>query len=200
MPPPMVVADLKALRDLTPGSVGRRISPACAAEETFHERLRRETRTAHDVVDHAMSGFDLREPGAYGRFLLRHADALARLRLQMRAEDRPDVEEMARQIKADLRDLGVEHVAAASKPESLDSFGVAYVLRGSRMGARVLLPRIGPGLPTRYMGFLPALAWRDFLGALETQAARADEAGRHHIVASARKAFEAFEPAPEMST
>lgn len=189
----MVVTDLKAICDLKPRSMVPSSSPSRnAAHNSFHQRIRRETRTAHDIVDDAMSVFDLQDAKAYGRFLGHHAQALAALRSQVRAEDRSDVQEMANRIEEDLRGLGVGDVVTASPSERLDGFGVAYVLRGSRMGARILRARIGPGLPTRYMDFTPALTWRDFLAELETHAAGVHEPGRRHIIVSAQWAFEAF--------
>ena len=194
----MVAADLKAPCDVMPASLVRSPLPArYSVDETFHQRIRRETRAAHDVVDGAMSFFDLKNAKAYARFLSHHDHALARLSCQVREEDEPDIQGMIDHIHADLRVLGVGRAANALTDEPLDGFGVAYVLRGSRMGARVLRARIGPGLPTHYMDFTPALAWREFRAALEMHAASVPETGRRHIIASAQRAFEAFGSVPD---
>ncbi|CAN5162387.1 hypothetical protein BH10PSE2_BH10PSE2_14850 [soil metagenome] len=101
---------------------------------------------------------------------------------------------MIDRISADLNLLGVAGFVARSDVDELDGFGVAYVLRGSRMGARVLRNRIGADLPTRYMDFTPVLSWRAFLAELEIHAADGDEIHRHRIVTSALQAFAAFSP------
>ena len=191
----MVVTDLKAPCDAKPAFMGL-AGPIVidAGGENFRQRIRSETRSAHDVVDDEMSLFDLRGSEAYGQFLARHDHALSVLRSQVRGEDHSDIQAMADRVRADLRILGFEHAEVTTSPERLDGFGVSYVLRGSRMGTRVLRARIGLGLPTQYVDFTPSLVWRDFLSELEAYAAEGGEAVQGKIVHAARRAFEAFGP------
>ena len=108
----MVAADLKAPCDVMPASLVRSPLPErYSGDETFHQRIRHETRKAHDVVDDAMSLFNLKEATAYGRFLSRHEHALASLSSQVRKEDEPDIQEMTDRLHADLRILGIGRTA-----------------------------------------------------------------------------------------
>ena len=196
MPPSMVITDRRAPCDATPALMGH-AGPAVldAGGGTFRQRIRSETRRAHDLVDDEMSMFDLRDAGSYARFLARHGHALSILQSQVRSEDQSDIQAMADAVEADLGILGLQNAPVAFGPERLDGFGVAYVIRGSRMGARVLRGCIGLGLPTQYMDFTPTLGWREFLAALEAYAAEGGEAVQGKIVHAARRAFEAFSPA-----
>ena len=201
MPPSMVDVDLKAPYDPVPESGDGLVAPASGTEDhNFHQRLRRETRPAHDAVDETFSRYDLADVEAYGRFLVRHAQALTRLKPHLGPGVEPDIEAMARCVEDDLRALGVDWVAAGPGAVALDGFGVAYVLRGSRMGARILRGQVGRGFPARYLGFGPALSWRDFLVRLEHHAENAGKPGRRHIITSARCAFAAFGPVWDCAT
>lgn len=126
MPPSMVVTDLKAPCDATPGLMGR-AGPTVldAGTETFRQRIRFETRKAHDVVDGEMSLFDLRDARPYARFLARHSHAFCVLQSHVRSEDQSDVYAAADCIEADLRILGFQSAPVTFSPERLDGFGVA---------------------------------------------------------------------------
>jgi heme oxygenase len=103
-------------------------------------------------------------------------------------------------LRADLTDLGITDVAAATAPPLAGAarmFGALYVLEGSRLGARLLVPDLLAGGSTRVRAATRYLRhgeghrlWQSFLAHLESsQPVREcpDEA-----IAGARMAFALF--------
>ena len=77
--------------------------------------------------------------------------------------------------------------AHASQSKGL---GIAYVVRGSRLGAAVLRRAIVSNLPTSYLDFVPVLSWAEILVKIESIAGDPD--GRDDATRSARSTFNAF--------
>ncbi len=151
------------------------------------DRVRQATRRDHAEVDAAYAGFDLSHRDGYRAFLEAHRQAFWRLGASWAPEDRTDFEALAAALDADLEDLAATPERPPPLP-SLDVRAVAYVIRGSRLGAAVLKRRIGPGLPARYMHQRLSLPWGEFTRRLAE--AEIDEA----VVRDARSAFAAFLP------
>jgi heme oxygenase len=163
---------------------------------TLHQILRDATRADHVSLDHALSEFDLRDPGGYGRFLNMHHAALRSLEGLWRADDREDFAALLRCVQADLAALGApldeQLKTPAAAPAPLSGWGIGYVVRGSRLGSRVLRKRVPARFAASYLDFAPALAWPDFLQRLEAQADALTPHDRDAVIGGAKTAFAVF--------
>jgi heme oxygenase len=68
--------------------------------------------------------------------------------------------------------------------------GIAYVIRGSRLGAAFLRRGLAKALSTSYLDFVPTLSWTEFLGQLEFDANQPN--GTSEAILAARSAFKVF--------
>jgi heme oxygenase len=177
-----------------------------------HKALREGTAEAHDRVDAAFAGFDLRDREDYARFLRGHAEVVWPLEAAVPGERiTPDWEARKRghllhEDLAFLRhpseswDLAPLSAAPAAQDPSLrwddrDDAAVAgalYVLEGSRLGGRFLARQLPPDLPRAYLDAdQPAEKWRNLLDRFDTilyEPARLQSA-----LAAAHEVFAAFE-------
>src|ERR1700761_420108 len=163
------------------------------------EYLKLSTRDLHSRLDAAAGVMRLETYPGYGDFLAAHAAALIPLEaaLEKGGIDRllPDwaLRRRSAALSDDLADLGLscEALAAPTFRSEAGLLGAAYVLEGSRLGARVVLGRVGAESPTRYPSHGEGMRfWPNFLAVLE----RSAEVRRapHHAVAAARAAFTLF--------
>jgi heme oxygenase len=159
-----------------------------------HRALRAATRNDHAWIDRMLLPFNLNRTEDYRTFLNIHFAALVTLQADWRLQDCEDFERMLRCVQGDLDTLGcttiasqIPHNTPVSAPKGL---GIAYVVRGSRLGAAVLRRAIVSDLPTSYLDFVPALSWAEFLVELESIAG--DTGGRDDATRSARRTFNAF--------
>jgi heme oxygenase len=101
---------------------------------------------------------------------------------------------MLRCLQIDLEVLGCTTAAPPIAPREMASpamgLGIAYVVRGSRLGAAVSRRGIFGDLPTLYLDFVPALSWTEFLIQLETIAG--DPNATDVAIRAARRAFSIF--------
>ena len=168
--------------------------------------LRASTAGLHAVVDARFAPMlDAGEAG-YRSFLLASAAAVFPLEQALLTAGvgslLPDWTRRTRAaaLRADLTDLGITDVAAATAPPLVGAarmFGALYVLEGSRLGARLLVPDLLAGGSTRLWAATRYLRhgeghrlWQSFLAHLESsQPVREcpDEA-----IAGARMAFALF--------
>jgi heme oxygenase len=122
-----------------------------------HRSLRAATQSDHLRVDRLIGELDLTRREGYGRLLSIHHAVLQDLRPEWRAEDHDDFRAMSRRLQNDLRVLGFP---TANPPSMLRSpplaeghkLGIAYVIRGSRLGYHHssphliwILNRLSPG-------------------------------------------------------
>jgi heme oxygenase (biliverdin-IX-beta and delta-forming) len=153
-----------------------------SANSNRRERLRQATAESHQALDHRVAGLDLTRSDHYR--LLLEANAAALIPAELTVEQGgvmdvlPDWPRRSRRalIRADLEQLG-----AALEPLSWDRpapsipelFGILYVLEGSRLGARMMLPRVQASrdervrAATRFLGATEPALWREFLHRLE---------------------------------
>jgi len=129
-----------------------------------------------------------------------HFSALQDLEADWRPEDREDFGAMLKCLSADLQPLGVTasrvHAGARTPGLQNNRLGVAYVIRGSRLGAAHLRRTVPDAFPTAYLDFEPRLSWKQFLQQLDGNppAPNADGTGdgTRDAVQGARIAFAAF--------
>ncbi|HEX4118076.1 MAG TPA: biliverdin-producing heme oxygenase [Rhizomicrobium sp.] len=163
------------------------------------EYLKLSTRDLHGRLDAAAGVMRLETYPGYGDFLAAHAAALTPLEaaLEKGGIDRllPDwaLRRRSAALAEDLADLGLscEAMAAPTFRSEAGLLGAAYVLEGSRLGARVVLGRVSPESPTRYLSHGEGQRfWPNFLAVLEGSA----EVRRapNLAVAAARAAFALF--------
>lgn len=158
-----------------------------------HVRLKLATRLEHIRVDEAISRFDLAQAATYAAFLIVNAVALMALRPHWRHADEADFGGLTAALTADLAALGVvQPQAAQPAPGSIDGLGLAYVVRGSRLGSQILRQRVTAGFPTSYFDFRPALSWQALRQQLDERGTAAPES-EHALIAGARATFAVYE-------
>lgn len=161
--------------------------------------LRDVTRPLHEAVDQVYAGYSLREREGYAAFLSAHAAALAPVEAWLDAAGAgkvlPDWPARARlpALRADLAGLGEtmpEPVAWRLEATPAALWGVAYVLEGSRLGARHLARQVPPGFPCAYLRHGEGAAlWPGFVQRLE---AAGEALERDAVRHAAHAAFAAF--------
>jgi heme oxygenase len=96
----------------------------------------------------------------------------------------------------DLQALGdlvtVPRAAQRQRAHSLRQWGVAYVIRGSRLGGAVLRQRVLAGCPASYLTYAPTLSWPEFLNQLDQETQATDRHAHAHMIRGAKQAFETF--------
>lgn len=171
---------------------------------SVRERLRKRTGSLHAHVDFRAAGMRLETASGYARFLTSQAsvilpleDALESAGVMRLLADWGD-RCRSEALKADLLEIGASCFPVSPPVFKSDAalLGALYVLEGSRLGARVILSRIGFCSATRYLRHGEGLRlWPSFLEILES-----DEGVRQHPDAAedaARLVFEMFAQAME---
>ena len=158
--------------------------------------LRDATRGDHRSIDQAISTLDFTDRASYRMFLAIHHAALSHLAGRWRAQDQADFSGLLHCLAEDLRALG-SLVGFPGTPErqradSLRQWGIAYVIRGSRLGGAVLRQRVPAGYPTAYLAHVPAITWPEFLNQLEHGTQAMNRRAHAQIIRGAKQAFEAF--------
>jgi heme oxygenase len=175
-----------------------RMGPLANTEHpgALHRALRAATRSDHVSLDRLILRLDLTRRDHYGQFLHLHYSALRDLEADWSAEDQADFAAMLRCVQDDLHVLRI--AAPPLSPggraalHAHNRLGVAYVLRGSRLGAPFLRGRVPRQYPTAYLDFMPTLSWSQFLAQLEASADPRRAGHDHEIVRGARITFEIF--------
>jgi heme oxygenase len=162
----------------------------------LHRSLRAATRNDHVEVDRLIGQLDLTCSEDYGRLLSIHHAVLQDLKSEWRPEDRDDFHAMSRRLQNDLRVLGFptanpQSISRAPLAEG-DQLGIAYVIRGSRLGASVLRPRIPLQYPSSYLDFLPTLSWIQFLAQMQSVSKAAEAQTSNAAIRGAKITFELF--------
>jgi heme oxygenase len=164
--------------------------------DTLHHALRAATRSDHTVVDRLVARLDLSHSEDYGRLVSIHHAVLQNLKDQWRPEDHHDFDEMSNRLQKDLRALGFPAANRQSmSPIPMadgNRLGIAYVIRGSRLGSSILRPRIASGFSTSYFDFLPSLSWADFLAQLQSRSLDLNSESRNAAICGAKMTFEMF--------
>jgi heme oxygenase (biliverdin-IX-beta and delta-forming) len=160
---------------------------------SMHASLRLATSLDHQRVDQAISRFDLACAQGYAAFLDLNATALASLRPSWREVDTAEFDGLLEALAMDLGAFGATpSPGAAMQPASpIDGLGLAYVVRGARLGARILRQRVPTGFPAAYLDFAPALSWPRFLRQLNDPA-EGSPGRAAAIVQGARAAFAVY--------
>lgn len=165
-------------------------------ENTAASELRLKTRPFHDKVDILYSRFDLAAKPAYGAFLMAQYRALAGAEAALAlAPTLPAWRPRIHLIADDLRQLGLGPPQALRVVPALSAaqaHGLLYVLEGSRLGGRLLVRSVGPGLPVAFLadGHEPG-EWRRFLADLNRYGAGSPATVRD-MVAGAELGFRLF--------
>jgi heme oxygenase len=162
----------------------------------LHRSLRTATRSDHMGVDRLIGQLDLSRREGYGRLLSIHHAVLQDLKSEWRPEDRDDFRAMSRRLQNDLRVLGFPTANPPSMSRTpLDrgnQLGIAYVIRGSRLGASVLRPRIPSQFSASYLDFVPTLSWVQFLAQLQSVSKAAEGKATDEAIRGAKITFDLF--------
>jgi heme oxygenase len=171
------------------------------ARVAFHSVLRETTRGEHESIDARLSLLDLTSVPTYRTFLNIHYAALRSLAGAWRSEDRLEFGGLLDRLRADLAAIGpaVDEriVPLAAAPSPGHRLGVSYVIRGSRLGSKVLSRRVPPHLSHSYLLHESTVPWPVFLQELELNAVQAGPAAQADIIEGAKLAFGAFGTAHE---
>lgn len=163
-----------------------------ASTASIYPRLKLATRLEHKRVDHALSRFDLADVDDYSSFLNINHTALTALRPHWRSVDEADFAGLVDALATDLIDLGVEPTGE-SEPLSdpIDGLGLSYVVRGSRLGSKILRKRAGSDMPTSYFDFRMGTPWARLLDHIDLRgpAGTADEQA---LIVGALRAFAVY--------
>lgn len=120
---------------------------------TLTETLRKETKHAHEKLDHFLTGLGLfNNIQLYKKFLelqyYIHRDANTYYNNPSLTDIIPDLANRNRleKVKEDLNDLKIEiptSIASVSQPNNTsEAVGFLYVVEGSKLGANILLKRL----------------------------------------------------------
>lgn len=171
----------------------------------LHHQLRIGTRQDHAHIDQLLSTLDLQSATDYRRFLHIHAEALTELAGHTPAGDRVDMAALLSCLQSDLGHYEVGRVVALAPAENEPlgrQLGVSYVIRGSRLGAQVLIRRLAAAAPRAYLACRPTMSWPDFLLSLEVFSRTQPPACAQEVLEGARWAFGVFlrvaQPAAEL--
>ena len=155
---------------------------------TLRERLRAETRRAHDAVDAAFGRLDVGTPDGLAAFLRAQASGIAAMRAAATGsgEGAAAAWDVALDdIAADLSVLGARAPKRAKPPVDDHPLARAYIWHGSRLGTRMLARRWeGATDPVvrqagHYFGRAPdRTAWRALSDDLDARSGRGTEADR----------------------
>ncbi|HWA92533.1 MAG TPA: biliverdin-producing heme oxygenase [Rhizomicrobium sp.] len=165
---------------------------------TFRNILRDATAEQHRRLDEVAAHMALDTPRGYGAFLVAQAEALLPVERALEdggiARHLPDwpARRRAPALLADLDELrlAVAPIRAPALGCGAALMGAAYVLEGSRLGARFLRPRVSG--PARFLDHGAGLAlWQSFLAALE--ASPAVQSTPDRAAAASRSVFRLFE-------
>ena len=162
----------------------------------FHRELRAATRSDHVALDALILRLDLKSRADYGIFLRVHHAALQSLDADWRDEDHRDFSALSRCAGEDLKALKVPVTTLHTVPRTpllaSQRIGVAYVIRGSRLGAGVLRRRIAISEPSAYLDLELALTWPKFLEQLDPVVPDTARTSSYEVVRGARLAFDLF--------
>jgi len=162
---------------------------------SFRQWLRGATHAEHVALDKRMSGLDLSAAEGYVHFLHINLQSLEFLRLGCRSEDYRDFDALIRRARLDLGGRSDDRVTVALVPDPAEyahGLGIAYVVRGSRLGAQVLRSRVSAALPTAFLDHVMDTPWPHFVMELNRYGERADAAARELVLRGARKAFAVY--------
>ena len=143
-----------------------------------------------------MLRIDLAARPDYEIFLRVHQEVLQTLEAHWREEDQEDFSGMLRAVEQDIQALQIAAVPTRLVVHtpllSSNQWGLAYVVRGSRLGAKFLRRGVTSGLPTAYLDFSPSLTWPRFLEQLELIPEGPTGVTSEDSIRGARIAFEIF--------
>jgi heme oxygenase len=134
-------------------------------------RLRQARLVSHEHIDRAVSKLQLRHAADYGAFLNLHYSVLRVMQPNWRIEDDVDFQRFATCLEADLRAVGVPKTSSPL-PRLADipppgRIGLAYLIRGSRLGTQFLRSRVPAGFASSFFDCPVTVAWPAFLRQLD---------------------------------
>jgi heme oxygenase len=190
------IADIKPNSNVQHPNMSNIVSMSREPLSALHQSLRAATRNDHMAVDRLVGRLDLTHREDYGRLLSIHHAVLQDLKSEWRPEDRDDFRAMSRRLQNDLRVLGFP----TANPRSMSrtplakgsQLGIAYVIRGSRLGASVLRPRIPSQFCASYLDFVPALSWVQFLAQLQGASKATEARSSDEAIQGAKMTFDLF--------
>ena len=189
-------ASATASPDFAPRSMSAANLVNAEAPGALHRALRAATRSDHVLLDRMILDLDLTRRDHYGLFLQVHYSALLDLEADWLAEDRADFAAMLRCVQSDLHILQITtpplSLGGRAALHAHNGLGVAYVLRGSRLGASFLRRKVPTPYPTAYLDFTPALSWPQFLAQLAASSNPPRAEHDHDVARGARITFEIF--------
>jgi len=159
-------------------------------------RLRQATLESHERVDLAVSKLQLEDTAGYGAFLNLHCSVLRVLQPNWRIEDAVDFGRFVACLDADLGATGIARLKCPVSPlcgtARLGQIGLAYVIRGSRLGAKFLRRRVPASFASTYLDCPVSLTWPEFLRQLDQVSLAGEPAVETEVIEGAQRTFELF--------
>lgn len=178
-------------------SVSEAGSPDAGSTARFF--LRERTRQQHEATEAAFAPFDLSDPAHYRSFLTAHAMVLPRIELSVTGRGWSGFHPRLPRVADDLAALGAWLPVPMIAPSVSEAgtWGVQYVLEGSKLGGRVLASRLAEGSPARYLTPDADMSanWQDFCAAFDKAAAGASLDWLEEAVSAAIETFQCFRKA-----
>lgn len=170
-----------------------------------HAIVKARTVAAHNRVDAAFGRFDLGRRASYVRFLRAHGRVVPAVEAALRQDGLPNWLPNWRPrtafLESDLAAFGEKlplPIASVLPSGAAERFGLLYVLKGSRLGGRLLLRRVGAGFSAQYLSATHKPGeWRAFTRALDARAAAEDGEWVEAMVAGALHGFALYGAAAE---
>lgn len=196
----------------TPAVPDPAVAIEAAEAASLRDRLRRDTRIEHEALDACFEGMfaepDLRRYRVFTAMNLAAHRAVEPILTAVPPGPRWSPGRRLAALEEDARALALpEHEPAAfpiPRPDRAEAFGIAYVLEGSRLGAKFMMRALGdPGVrddgdpvPARYLGASSDIGpFRDLLAAMAEAGLTEDE--RLRAIAAASATFRFFRETAE---
>lgn len=161
------------------------------------ELLRGATGPAHEAIDAAFGAHDLAAPDTYRAFLLAHARALPPAERVMQSLPLGRALPLRTALlSTDLDALGCAKplpLAFDAPDDPAFTWGVLYVVEGSRLGGAMLVRQVPDGMPRAYLGAVHGPGqWRMIRAALDDAAAAHDATWRDRMIRGALETFDLY--------
>lgn len=162
--------------------------------------LKAATEDLHEALDSRLSQLNLADAGDYGKFLAVQAAVLPGLERALSAAGLGDLVRgwedgrRADRLLADMTVLEMPQPKAVQPPllpSKAAALGAAYVLEGSRLGAKVLVQHTDPNLSQKFLGAdVNSNPWPALVTVLDRELSSPDELDE--AARAARATFTAF--------
>ena len=176
----------------------------CRTNRSMRLIVRDATVNEHRLIDGALSALDLADKDDYIRFLRVHYTALNRLAKLWSRQDHLDFFALSSCAAEDLETLQEQAVRPLEtirlRMDPLYQCGIAYVVRGSRLGATISRQRVPACYPTSFLDYEMSFAWPTFVNKLDDCHPESSLSANAQVIRGAKHAFATFAQAADRAS